>query len=96
MNDIERGIAQVNARADELAAENKRWQDAERSRRNARDSSNSGSGPRPFAPIEGENEVVLISGADIEPEPVNWLWPNGLQRGAFNLLAGLSGGGRPI
>jgi hypothetical protein len=49
------------------------------------------------APPIGESsdaEVVLISGADIEPEPVDWLWPNGLQRRVFNLLAGLSGGGK--
>ena len=54
------------------------------------------SGPRPFAPIEGENngEVVLVNAADIEPEPVNWLWRNGLQFGVLNLLAGRSTSGK--
>jgi putative DNA primase/helicase len=49
-----------------------------------------GSGPRPFAPIEDEDdgEIALINAADIEPEPVNWLWHNGLQVGVLNLLAG--------
>ena len=39
-------------------------------------------------------QVVLISAADIEPEPVRWLWRNGLQCGAFNLLAGQSTAGK--
>ncbi len=54
------------------------------------------SGPRPFAPIGGEDEgeIVLISAADIKPEAVNWLWPNGLQLGVLNLLAGRSASGK--
>ena len=54
------------------------------------------SGPRPFAPIKGEDggEIVLVNASDIEPEPVNWLWPNGLQLGVLNLLAGRSTGGK--
>jgi hypothetical protein len=43
---------------------------------------------------ENEGEIVLMSAADIKPEPVNWLWDNGLQLGVLNLLAGRSGGGK--
>ncbi len=52
--------------------------------------------PRPFAPIQSKvaEEVVLVQAADIEPEPVNWLWKNGLQRGALNLIAGRPSGGK--
>ena len=42
----------------------------------------------------GENNLVLISAADIKPEPVNWLWRNGLQRGVLNLIAGRPTGGK--
>jgi putative DNA primase/helicase len=42
----------------------------------------------------GEAQVVLINAADIEPVSINWLWPNWLQRGAFNLLAGQSTAGK--
>jgi putative DNA primase/helicase len=53
-------------------------------------------GPRLFAPIENEDkgELVLVSAADIKPEPVNWLWRNGLQLGVLNLLAGRSSAGK--
>jgi putative DNA primase/helicase len=55
-----------------------------------------GNGADHVAPVEGKDdgEIVLINGADIEPEPVNWLWRNGLQLGVLNLLAGRSGGGK--
>ena len=33
-------------------------------------------------------EIVLVNAADIEPEPVSWLWHNGLQISVLNLLAG--------
>ena len=50
--------------------------------------------PRPTdKPAKGE-QVILINAADIEPEQVNWLWRNGLQCGAFNLLAGQSTAGK--
>jgi putative DNA primase/helicase len=39
---------------------------------------------------EPPDDIVLISAANIEPKPVNWLWRNGLQCGVFNLLAGQS------
>jgi putative DNA primase/helicase len=76
---------------------------AEASARGKRRVSNGGgegegadSGPRPFAPIKGEDdgEIVLVNAADIEPESVNWLWPNGLQLGVLNLLAGRSTSGK--
>jgi putative DNA primase/helicase len=41
-----------------------------------------------------KDKLILISGADIEPEPVSWLWRNWLQLGAFNLLAGQSTAGK--
>ena len=37
---------------------------------------------------------MLLNAVDIEPEPVNWLWTNGLQLGVLNLLAGRSAGGK--
>jgi RecA-family ATPase len=36
-------------------------------------------------------KVILVSAADIEPEPVEWLWRDWLQCGAFNLIAGKPG-----
>src|SRR5208337_2106968 len=42
----------------------------------------------------GDGEIVLVNAADIEPEPVNWLWPYGLQLGVLNLVAGRPGGGK--
>ena len=36
----------------------------------------------------GDALVVLVNAADIEPEPVSWLWHNGLQLGVLNLFAG--------
>ncbi len=49
------------------------------------------------APQIGEAKdarVVLINAADVEPAPVNWLWPNWLQCAVFNLLAGQSTAGK--
>ena len=37
---------------------------------------------------------MLVSAADITPEPVNWLWRNGLQLGVLNLIAGRSSAGK--
>jgi len=45
-------------------------------------------------PQTDEPEVRLVSAADIEPEPVEWLWPGYLQCGALNLLAGQSTTGK--
>lgn len=42
----------------------------------------------------GDALVVLVNAASIEPEPVSWLWPNWLQRGVFNLIAGKPGSGK--
>jgi putative DNA primase/helicase len=39
-------------------------------------------------------EVVLTSGADLEPEPIVWLWPYWLARGKLHLLAGAPGQGK--
>ncbi len=39
-------------------------------------------------------EIVLVNAADIEPEPVSWLWHNGLQISVLNLLAGRPGSGK--
>ena len=51
--------------------------------------------PRPPSKGNGaDNEIRLVSGSEIEPEPVEWTWPNWLQSGAFNLLAGQSATGK--
>ena len=65
-------------------------------RANKKAAAKTGGEPRPFAPIKDEDggEIVLINAASIQPEPVNWLWPNGLQLGVLNLLAGRSSGGK--
>ena len=41
-----------------------------------------------------QDKLILVSGADIKPKPVSWLWRNWLQCGAFNLLAGQSTAGK--
>jgi putative DNA primase/helicase len=41
-----------------------------------------------------ENGVVLVRGTDIEPEPVQWLWPDWLALGKMHLLAGAPGQGK--
>lgn len=38
--------------------------------------------------------VVLTSGADLNPEPVSWLWPNWLALGKLHVLAGMPGQGK--
>lgn len=38
--------------------------------------------------------VVLTCGADLAPEPIQWLWPNWLALGKFHLLAGAPGQGK--
>jgi putative DNA primase/helicase len=39
-------------------------------------------------------EVLLLSGADMTPEPVRWLWPNWLAKGKLHILAGAPGQGK--
>jgi putative DNA primase/helicase len=41
-----------------------------------------------------DDELVLISAADIEPENIVWLWRHWLHCGVFNLLAGQSTAGK--
>jgi len=41
-----------------------------------------------------KNRVVLTCGADLTPEPVQWLWQNWLALGKFHLLAGAPGQGK--
>lgn len=38
--------------------------------------------------------VVLVNGADLTPEPIEWLWPQWLALGKFHLLAGAPGQGK--
>jgi hypothetical protein len=38
-----------------------------------------------------KTEVILLNAAEIEPEEIVWLWPNWMQCGSFNLLAGKPG-----
>lgn len=38
--------------------------------------------------------VVLVSGADLTPEPVRWLWPGWLALGKLHILAGAPGQGK--
>ena len=38
--------------------------------------------------------VVLVSGADLTPEPVCWLWPYWLAMGKLHILAGAPGQGK--
>ena len=40
------------------------------------------------------SSVVLTCGADLTPEPVQWLWPDWLALGKFHLLAGAPGQGK--
>jgi len=41
-----------------------------------------------------KSTVVLKCGADLNPEPVQWLWPHWLALGKFHLLAGAPGQGK--
>jgi putative DNA primase/helicase len=41
-----------------------------------------------------ESEVLLTNARTLMPEPISWLWPNWLQRRAFNLIAGKSTAGK--
>jgi len=41
-----------------------------------------------------KNGVVLTCGADLEPEPVQWLWRDWLALGKFHILAGEPGSGK--
>ena len=41
-----------------------------------------------------KSTVVLTCGADLTPEPVQWLWPDWLALGKFHLLAGAPGQGK--
>jgi putative DNA primase/helicase len=41
-----------------------------------------------------KSTVVLTCGADLTPEPVQWLWPGWLALGKFHLLAGAPGQGK--
>jgi hypothetical protein len=38
--------------------------------------------------------VILVNGADLQPEPVRWLWPNWLALGKLHILAGAPGQGK--
>ncbi len=40
------------------------------------------------------NAVVLTCGADLHPQPMQWLWPHWLALGKFHLLAGAPGQGK--
>jgi putative DNA primase/helicase len=40
------------------------------------------------------NQVILISGSDLTPEPVRWLWPEWLALGKLHILAGAPGQGK--
>jgi putative DNA primase/helicase len=50
--------------------------------------------PSPDAVVPERNGVVLVRGTDIEPEPVQWLWPGWLALGKMHLLAGAPGQGK--
>ncbi|HME84819.1 MAG TPA: AAA family ATPase [Roseiarcus sp.] len=80
-------LNQQNAWLDEETA---RRHKAKHETRHASDGADRGAPPIG----EDDGEIVLISAADIEPEPVRWLWRNGLQCGAFNLIAGQSTAGK--
>lgn len=41
-----------------------------------------------------KSTIVLTCGADLTPEPVQWLWPDWLAQGKFHLLAGAPGQGK--
>jgi hypothetical protein len=35
-----------------------------------------------------KSPVVLTCAVDLTPEPVQWLWPDGMELGKFHLLMG--------
>ena len=41
-----------------------------------------------------KNSVILVNGADLNPEPVVWLWRDWLALGKLHLLAGAPGQGK--
>ncbi len=45
-----------------------------------------------FAPNTGS--IILTNAADINPEPITWLWPGRIARGKLSLLAGHPGVGK--
>lgn len=42
----------------------------------------------------GGRKVILLSAADMQPEPIRWLWHSWLAMGKFHLLAGAPGVGK--
>lgn len=42
----------------------------------------------------GANRAVVVSMADIESKPIDWLWPNWLPKGMLTLLGGYAGDGK--
>jgi putative DNA primase/helicase len=50
--------------------------------------------PAPVPKQVVEDGIVLVRGTDIEPEPVQWLWPDWLALGKMHLLAGAPGQGK--
>lgn len=49
---------------------------------------------QPAAPAELPDRVILLSAADLRPEPIRWLWHGWLAQGKFHLLAGAPGVGK--
>jgi putative DNA primase/helicase len=47
----------------------------------------------PIAPML-RNQVILVSGSDLTPEPVRWLWHEWLALGKLHILAGAPGQGK--
>lgn len=45
-------------------------------------------------PVSPDRTVILVSGADLKPEPVRWLWQNWLAMGKLHILAGAPGQGK--
>lgn len=53
-----------------------------------------GAGAMDWSEPPHSTAVVLSCGADLTPEPVQWLWPDWLALGKFHLLAGSPGQGK--
>jgi hypothetical protein len=45
-------------------------------------------------PIDDGPRVILRRGSDVEPEPVDWLWPGWLAAGKLHLIGGVPGTGK--